>query len=798
MNSPGGIRLKPSDQGSRIVPSRTGNAGAFASAVLLPVALLSLALRLDPDVRFAQWDNFEFFLPGIWFAHQQLLGGAFPHWNPHQFMGEPMHAYAQFGVLYAPYTLCVWLIDRLGAPPEQLMSLITLLHAGMAGGVFYLLARELGARPLFSLVSAISTVLSGFALYLSSVGLYTMPYLAWFGLALWAFRRLVDGETPVLSFALSACSLAAFVHIGHPQYTLYGGIVVGVFAGLYALLKRRFRQRAGLLLAAALVGSLLAMPTVLPMWDRLGDTPRAEPIPRKIFGGRGVTPLALEGLLLPVYRGDDGFLDHERLCIPYVGAWVLPGLLCGVALMIRRGRAARTPLRTTAWPRADADRLRVILLLTGLSSGILWLSLGEHGHLYVLTYGIPLWSRFRWPFKLYQWAFPLLPLGAALSLEWLAQQPFRRVRAIFFLGWAAAALGLWVARPFPVTPSALVAGIAGLLAVATLPWIRWPAARWALLGLTVAGSAVLPSLTHHAGRFKTYKNERFGSFGVEAFHLSPGFRVLSVSPSWPRGSLLQELGLFNSATMNGYDGLTGAKFALTSRSLQTYLPVNPAGLLPRHLLPQMLRSHLLRAFNAKYVIVAKYDAKGRAWMDSLPEYAAVAETPHARVYANRLALPRVYFATAVHPGDRAEVIRGLWENQKPPTTAFVEGVRLSQAVPVGEVRRVGWDPTRIVAEVLAPQGGFLVFSMSFFPDWKARVDGRPATLLRTNGVLAGVALPPGASLVELEFVSRSLERGAALAVGGVLLGILVTAWIRRAERRRSGRGSAGDAPERPV
>lgn len=74
-----------------------------------------------------------------------------------------------------------------------------------------------------------------------------------------------------------------------------------------------------------------------------------------------------------------------------------------------------------------------------------------------------------------------------------------------------------------------------------------------------------------------------------------------------------------------------------------------------------------------------------------------------------------------------------------------------------------------------------------YPGWEARVDGRPAPLLRADYAFRGVALPAGRHEVELRYRPRALW--AALAASGlaalaILLLALVPWWRGRARAPR--------------
>src|SRR5262249_13352211 len=161
--------------------------------------------------------------------------------------------------------------------------------------------------------------------------------------------------------------------------------------------------------------------------------------------------------------------------------------------------------------------------------------------------------------------------------------------------------------------------------------------------------------------------------------------------------------------------------------LRQYLPTSAEGLLPRPMLPDFLQSHLMRSFNTRYVLAAKNDTSLIGFMSQVPGYRRLSETRRAIVYSNDDALPRVFFATEVHPVDAGELRGRLVERGRPATCALAAGSPpLDRVLPEARIEGWDWKPERIVADVAAPKGGFMVVSMTYSPDWIASVDGRTA------------------------------------------------------------------------
>jgi hypothetical protein len=104
---------------------------------------------------------------------------------------------------------------------------------------------------------------------------------------------------------------------------------------------------------------------------------------------------------------------------------------------------------------------------------------------------------------------------------------------------------------------------------------------------------------------------------------------------------------------------------------------------------------------------------------------------------------------------------------------------------LGEPPRVVREtPTSIQLEVERAAPGFLVVSQSYFPGWRARVDGAEVPLLRANYAFTAVELQAGRSLVDLEYDPGSLRWGFRIALASAACGLLLLVLARRPDAAR--------------
>ena len=146
-------------------------------------------------------------------------------------------------------------------------------------------------------------------------------------------------------------------------------------------------------------------------------------------------------------------------------------------------------------------------------------------------------------------------------------------------------------------------------------------------------------------------------------------------------------------------------------------------------------------------------------------------------------LPRAYvvYAAEYIPDDAQAVSRLLDESfdlRNVAVTVDPLDLPAKADIPASRAEIVAYQDTRVVINASAVQRGLLILGDQFYPGWQAYLDGQPATVLRVNHVLRGVALPPGDHQVVFEFVPSSLRTGGQLSLVGITALMILAALDR--------------------
>ncbi len=148
---------------------------------------------------------------------------------------------------------------------------------------------------------------------------------------------------------------------------------------------------------------------------------------------------------------------------------------------------------------------------------------------------------------------------------------------------------------------------------------------------------------------------------------------------------------------------------------------------------------------------------------------------HARVYDDgfvkifqRAGAERYFFSTAYEVATLKRHALLELAKPRPPRTIIVEQTPAFESrpnatteVPV-KLERFANNSVRL--SLAAPSAGFIYVSDSFFPGWRALVNGRNVPIEPANYAFSAVPVPPGPLVVELKYVPPGLVTGLALSV----------------------------------
>ncbi len=714
-------------------------------------------------------------LPWFQFQAMQWHGLHIPAWDPNAWTGQPLYGQGQPGSAYPLNWLMFLMPLEKGVISMTVLNwyFVLIRYIGMLG--CYALCRDFKCSRSASVLGACVFGLGGFV---ATTGWPQMVNGAvWAPLVFLFLFRVERGEHRVTNAVLSGFFLGFAWLSGHPQAPLFislAAIAVWIWMAL-----RSGRIHRGVLRLAAISLVIAVMASAFQTF------PLAE------YGSRSVRwlgtpdPLAFDETT-PYYVHEQNslrpvevlslFLPVPALWNPFIGTAAFSLAMLGAIL---------------AWKERHARGMAVMA-----AAGLLF-ALGPHGLIQGVLYSIiPMLQKARSP-------------GAAIIVFSLAVAPlaamgFDRLKLLGQANATEDILSRW-----PLYFARTLAAFGGLLLLAnfflsfsiqffaprffaatTLPVKVDPATavNWIMI------SAIAALLT--AALIAAFRSgvippgpAAFAAIFLVLFELSSvhTFGFTDRGPNSERTPLLNNLSKHKDI----------AQFLLDRRDsgrveyLNTDIPYNfgdwygietfsayTASVTANVWQSRIFKPEVRDIFGIRYAI-AKQPAR--------PEQRLVfTGVSGLNVYENPSAFPRVWAvheSTPVPDADTARATLGSAEFDARKKVFFIGSAASRSAAfascPDASTDKVtlrvhGNNRVTIQASLACP--GMVILSDTFYPGWRATVDGRPAAIEAADGIFRGVAVPAGEHTIDMKYRPLSVIGGGALSL---LAGLIAAAALVR-------------------
>lgn len=752
---------------------------ATAAFTLWPV-LLSLPMLAGMWLASPLSDQYTAGFPfHAWSAEWFKRTGHLPLWNPEVFGGLPFVA-AGSGDIFYP----TWLL-RFVVPVTAAGNFSFFVHYVLAGLFTYLLLRRLSVAWTGSVIGGLAYELTGLIASYPSPGhdgkLFASTMLPLMLLALVLALRDRRWQGYPLLAAATALTL-----LSHFQLAYYSLIAAGLFA-LYLTLEEGETSGVGgrvlglgLALGAVLVGFGVAAIQILPFFEYIPFSPRAQ----GYHGFEGSTSFAI-----PWSHIGEFFLKD------FVGSTPQGTYWGGNPLKMHSEYLGLPVVALAALGATVRERRRQVLWLGGIGLLFLLVSLGAATPFYRVWWTVmPLVKKTRAPGMAFYIVALVTAVLAGVGAERALRAEGRRLMAPAMIVGAIVALlgitgvfghlaeGLAAARAAAATAgqSAILWGAASsgvALAVVAAVLVYGRESLTPRLQALVLILCVGTDLWLNARPFWSYVKPYGRDQVIDRIAATPPpFRVLNAV--YPGSSLMA----FDIPAVLGYHG---NELRYYDELLDRNNDFKNLGFLP-----------LWDLLAVRYVIVAPSQA------DSIPGYRRVLDTvpifDGARVNVFERTTPAAYarvvpaaikvdsvatVPTLLHP--RMDFWRlVLFTPDQPVTPEPLKQLELPPPSP-SHAAVTAWQPGRmtVALDPAPPHASYLLVAENWYPDWQATVDGRSAQVLRGDHSLITVALPAGARAVELTFRSTLYDRGKAITIACLallLIAVLAAAVPRRA------------------
>lgn len=688
-----------------------------------------------------------------------IAEGAWPLWNPYEYLGMPLLANAQSAFFYPPRFLHALLDTHLAT------TLHVLLKLWLCGMTAYWFAREIRLGVTGARFASVAWMLGGYNL---TWCYWAEPDVsAWFPVLLIGVERLIAARWRGGFFAMASAATLILL-AGHPESAFAMGSIAGIYfviraaQSIFRPARSRFLIRAIVLACAAWAVALLAAAgQLLPFLEYLRNSYhfifRAAEDP-------ALHAIPLEAALLfwvPAYFGisaEDNYriarhiLDNSNftnLIFPGTVVWLgLPALYFAIR---QRPRClpdrvvALTGMAIVAFVLSFASPLTpTIARLPVLHS--MWLLWHVGPGLFALAMlgaiGVDAWfaQPRRFPhligplaltlavgaivLALYDFHLPLLKLQGQVEY---VQQQLRWAAAITTLGLASLATHCAVRRS-QLLPLALTL----VLAVDLLAAVR--------------------SLHVTAPRRALYPRTALTDFLVAQ---DRPIRVSTLNARIPTG-LLAAYGI---EEWLGYDGLTPLRYERFRREI----PAQPDAPIQRAL---GITHHLYAAGVSPSTLPQSF--RQVAQLDGVNVFEDSAAFPRAFLLSNAEVIPDIeaQFERMRRPDfDPARI--ALLEHGPPPS--------LPDPAPTGSgsARVIHRSAHSVTLEATVAQPAIVVLTDAYYPGWAATVNGKAVEVFPVDYIFRGVLVPKGEHRIEFRYLPASFRIGIVIATAALAVGLFI-------------------------
>lgn len=774
-----------------------GPAIAFLFAAAL-VYFLPVLIRGNEQVLSREGtDTWSQYLYWRHFGYTTIAGGELPLWNPFIFSGTPFIAGIQSAIFY-PVNILYLLFETPFA-----VNLSIAIHCFLASLFTYLFARYIVIGRAGSILSAMTFAYGApyfFHIYPGHLSNFsTMVWLPLMLLGVEAFLRKKE-----MRYALLAgIPLSIQVVAGHPQYLFYSTIAVSLYFLIHLIIMKELRDVPYLLVGLsvfALTGLSLSAIQLLPTLELTKYSVR-EALTYEWVSEFSLPPEKLITLLLPDFFGnmvDAPYWGKNYLweMSVYLGVIPLAMLAAGVIF----------------------ERTRPVLVFSLIAAASLILALGKYTPLLMVLYDyVPGFAMFRGLSKfVFIFAFASsmiagyglekvvsLAEGKSPKIQYLSSILVTTGLVFISLGIVGHLYGyeFWKAiiegyirgedryEPLPPLTDEFFNGARKVIFIAFL--------KTSILSILLGGllfilprvkklpiqSLIMSVLALTVIDLWTFGSRYVITFDPKAVSMDTKLKTFLKSNKEPFRVATPIFHLLNMGMLEGIENVGGYD-AIVLKDYSEF--VNFAQGLPvdEPNIAMTIRgvSPTLDLLNVKYYVLEP------TMNIPLPDFDLAFQNDRYKVYRNNKALPRSFI---VHDAwvikDKEAVLRQMASPGFSPTSyAIVE-----EAVDTLPFNRTIQSPlptiiehslNRVTIEANPKEPGLLVLADTYYPGWKAFVDGKETKIYRANYVMRGVHVPKGQHVIQFRYDPLSFKVGALISVISLCLVVGLLIWWSRSNR----------------
>ena len=679
-----------------------------------------------------------------------LKQGQIPLWNPYNFSGSPLLANVQSAVFY-PLT-----IFYLFLPQVIAWSLLVFLQPFLSGIFTYLFCRKIGMSSVAAFFSAVSF---SFSLFLSVFLEYNTigQVVMWLPLALFFFERFLDGKNR-LDGPLMTLSCGLLFLAGHLQVA---GLCLG-FILVYGLLRILFTKQTVLktmhFLLLIILGIGIAGIQLLPTFELSSLSARTAHDRSFLLNQLLLQPYQLIMFFAPDIYGNPAYRNYI-LDASYPTKAVFIGIIPLFFVLV-----------------TVLSRQKNIVIKCFLSLAVASLLLLLRSPLTELLYTLPVLNGSSPSNGIFLLSFCLSILGGFGFMTFQKEKTKIFKYVLIFLGifFVTFSFAYFVGPKMQLKSLAIPGGIfvigciTYLFTKAIKKEMGLPILLIALVAfdlfyyfqkfnpfvpanLVFPESAVFSWLQQNAGsnRFVGY-----GSGSVDA-NVQTQYKIYSANgydPLYPRQ--------YGEWVQAAKDGKLARTFINATRS-DAVIAIDGTGY--DVFIPETTQ-RMLNIGGVKYILTLGDHSFSET------KYKKVYKKDNWMILENKEVLPRVFFAQETKQVSSKEPFEKTFFalDFTPATTVLLEK-DISISGQKGEILSSNMSENMKSFNVAVRGSGLLFLSDTFYPGWRAFIDGQETPIIKANYTFQAVEVPAGKHSVVFHFLPSSFSWGTKLTIISLVL-----------------------------
>jgi len=159
------------------------------------------------------------------------------------------------------------------------------------------------------------------------------------------------------------------------------------------------------------------------------------------------------------------------------------------------------------------------------------------------------------------------------------------------------------------------------------------------------------------------------------------------------------------------------------------------------------------------------------------EYSLIYQKTPWQIYKNNDALPRFFLTDSfIVEKDKEKIISKLYDYKRDAKTVILEeDLNIPIQKGKGKVNLIEYSPNKINFSVDTQSNNILFLSDSFFPGWKAYVDGKETKIYRANYAFRSIFVPSGKHTVMFSYNPKSFYIGTSVTLVTIMVIMLYIA-----------------------